>query len=90
MRGQEHRGASTVGAGLTWMLESVADALWRACPAAATVSSGSSACVASSGHAICASAASAWGSQKVISMARYRAMAAVSSVRAGSGRSVWT
>ncbi len=36
----------------------------------------------------CASAASAWGSQKVMSMARYSAMAVVSSARAGSGRSV--
>jgi hypothetical protein len=32
----------------------------------------------------CASAASAWGSQKVMSMARYRSMAADSSARAGS------
>ena len=30
------------------------------------------------------------GSQKVISIARYNAMATVSAVRAGSGRPVWT
>ena len=36
----------------------------------------------------CASAASAWGSQKVISMARYSAMAADSSARACSRRSI--
>ena len=36
---------------------------------------------------VCASAASAWGSQKVISMDRYSAMAADSSARAYSRRS---
>ena len=36
----------------------------------------------------CASAASAWGIHKVMSMARYSAMAVVSSARAGFGRSV--
>ena len=35
---------------------------------------------------ICASTAAAWGSQKVMSMARYSAMAADSSARACSGR----
>src|SRR5262249_1111528 len=34
----------------------------------------------------CASATSAWGSQKVMSIARYRSMAVVSAARAGSGR----
>lgn len=62
----------------------VADVLWHTCPAAATVGSGSSACVVSSGHATCASAASTWGSQKVMFMAWYRAMAAANSVRACS------
>jgi hypothetical protein len=37
----------------------------------------------------CASAASAWGSQKVMSMARYRSMAVVRAARACSPRPVW-
>src|SRR5262245_18165236 len=37
----------------------------------------------------CASSASACGSQKVISMSRYRAMAVARAVRAGAPRSVW-
>jgi len=37
----------------------------------------------------CASAASAWGSQKVISMARYSSMAVDSSTRAYSTRPTW-
>src|SRR4029450_8310878 len=37
----------------------------------------------------CASAASACGSQNVISMARYRSMAAAMAVRACSARPVW-
>src|SRR5207245_8672848 len=37
----------------------------------------------------CASAASAWGSQKVMSMARYRAIAADRAARAGARRPVW-
>jgi hypothetical protein len=40
-------------------------------------------------HYTCASAASAWGSQKVISIARYSSMAADSSARAWFSRSVW-
>ena len=37
----------------------------------------------------CANAASVWGSQKVMSMARYRSMAVVRAARACSPRSVW-
>jgi hypothetical protein len=37
----------------------------------------------------CASTASAWGSQRVMSMARYRAIAVDSAVRASSARPVW-